>query len=278
MKGRDIYGFIALVPGVMDTNFSRDVENWNSAKQTTINGAPVNNKNLLVDGIGVMDEGGTGNAYVNPNVDAVGEIQIIANGYTAENGKTNGGTINMITKSGSTKFAGSAWYNAKRDEWNKNDYLRIRNGQPKPLYNVDVTGYTIGGPVIIPKVLDSRTSKKKVFFFFSQEYTTDAQPAVLTRANVATPLERAGNFSQTYLPNGTVQPIIDPTDRSAVSGEHHPGEPHQLRRPAPPESGAGAQRLCQSAVNRDLQLQLRRQPDSAAQPHRPRVSRGRHAQ
>src|SRR5205823_2481733 len=71
MKGRDIYGMLALIPGVQDTNFSRDFTDWNSAKLTTINGAPVNNKSLMVDGINVMDEGGTGNAYVNPNMDAV---------------------------------------------------------------------------------------------------------------------------------------------------------------------------------------------------------------
>jgi hypothetical protein len=129
----------------MDTNFSRDFTNWESAKQTTINGAPVNNKNLMIDGIGVMDEGGTGNAYVNPNLDAVGEIQIIANGYTAENGKTNGGSINFITKAGTSRFAGSGWFNAKRDNWNENDYIRIRNNQPKPLYDVNIGGYSIGG-------------------------------------------------------------------------------------------------------------------------------------
>jgi hypothetical protein len=210
MKGRDIYGFVALVPGVMDTNFSRDITTWESAKLTTINGAPVNNKNLLVDGIGVMDEGGTGNAYVNPNIDAVGEVQIIANGYTAENGKTNGGTINIVTKSGTSRFSGSTWYNAKRDSWNENDYIRKRQGNPKPLYDVNIGGYSIGGPVIIPKILDSRTARKKVFFFLSQEYSSDARPTVTTQANVATALERAGNFSQTYLPSGAVQPIIDP--------------------------------------------------------------------
>src|SRR4030095_13397502 len=119
MKGRDSYGMFALVPGVMDTNFSRDFTNWESAKQTTINGAPVNNKNLMIDGIGVMDEGGTGNAYVNPNLDAVGEIQIIANGYTAENGKTNGGSINFITKSGTSRVGGFGWFNAPRESWSE---------------------------------------------------------------------------------------------------------------------------------------------------------------
>jgi hypothetical protein len=47
-------------------------------RDVTINGAPVTNKNVLVDGICVVDEGGAGNAFVNPNIDAVGEAQVIA--------------------------------------------------------------------------------------------------------------------------------------------------------------------------------------------------------
>src|SRR6187551_874052 len=143
MKGRDIYGFLTTLPGVQDANLSRDFTDWNSAKQITINGAPVNNKNVMIDGIPQIDEGGTGNAYVNPNMDAVGEVQVIANGFTAENGRSSGGLVNFVTKSGTTQFKGAAWYNARRDAWNKNDYVRIRNHTPKPLYRVNIGGFAI---------------------------------------------------------------------------------------------------------------------------------------
>jgi hypothetical protein len=96
MKGRDIYGFLTTLPGVQDTNLSRDFTDWNSAKLITINGSPVNNKNVMIDGIPQIDEGGTGNAYVNPNMDAVGEVQVVANGFTAENGRSNGGLVNFV--------------------------------------------------------------------------------------------------------------------------------------------------------------------------------------
>src|SRR5262249_30219818 len=171
MKGRDVYGMLALIPGAQDTNFSRDTTTWNSAKLTTINGAPVNNKSLMIDGINVMDEGGTGNAYVTPNIDAVGEVQVIANGFTAENGHNNGGLVNFVTKAGTNKIRGSGWYNAKRDSWNATPYLNIRNGVAKPVYNVNISGYSIGGPVIIPGLFDARKASKKTFFFASQEYS-----------------------------------------------------------------------------------------------------------
>ena len=137
---------------------------------------------------------------------------------TAENGHSNGGLVNFVTKSGTSQFKGSGWFNAKRDSWNANDYVRIRNSQEKPLYKVNIGGYSLGGPVIVPKILDSRTTEKKLFFFFSQEYTSDAKPSVLTRANAPTDLERAGDFSQTLTSTGALLPIIDP-----LTGKQFPG-------------------------------------------------------
>jgi hypothetical protein len=218
MKGRDVYGLLAILPGVMDTNLNRDFTTWTSMRDVTINGAPQTSKNVMLDGISVVDEGGSGNAFVNPNIDAVGEVQVIANGYTAENGRNNGGLINMVTKSGTSQFKGSGWYNARRDQWNAIDYIRKRQGQAKPLYRVNIAGYSIGGPVIIPKVLDSRTSSKKVFFFFSQEYTDDARPTQTQRFNLPTALERNGDFSQTRVTNGNLQAIVDP-----LTGQPFPG-------------------------------------------------------
>ena len=106
MKGRDIFGLLAILPGVQDTNLNRDFAQWRSAISITINGMPSQNKDVRVDGINIVDEGGCGTAYVNLNMDAIGEVQVIANGYTAENGRNNGGLINMVTKSGTNKLQG----------------------------------------------------------------------------------------------------------------------------------------------------------------------------
>ena len=106
MKGRDIYGLLAVVPGVQDSNLSRDFTSWTSANNITINGAPVTSNNIMIDGIAQRDEYGT-NAFVNPNIDAVGEVQVVASGYTAENGRSNGGLVNYVTKSGTNRFRGS---------------------------------------------------------------------------------------------------------------------------------------------------------------------------
>jgi len=160
MKGRDIYGLLAVVPGVQDANLSRDFTSWTSANSITINGAPVTSNNIMIDGIAQRDEYGT-NAFVNPNIDAVSEVQVVATGYTAENGRSNGGLVNYVTKSGTNQFRGSGWYSAKRDAWIDNDYVRKRNGQSKPSYSVNIGGFSIGGPVVIPGMFDSRTRRRR---------------------------------------------------------------------------------------------------------------------
>src|SRR5205807_7134344 len=101
----------------------------------------------------------------------------------------------------------------RRDRFNANDYFRKVTNLPKPLYRINISGYTVGGPVVIPGIMDSRDkggSKKKVFFFVSQEYTDDARPTTTTRNNMPTALEKGGDFSQTRITSGAIQPIIDP--------------------------------------------------------------------
>ena len=79
MKGRDVF-VLAILPGVQDTNLNRDFAQWRSAISITINGMPSQNKDVRVDGLNIVDEGGCGTAFVNLNMDAIGEVQVIANG------------------------------------------------------------------------------------------------------------------------------------------------------------------------------------------------------
>ena len=219
MKGRDIWGLMAVIPGVQDTNMNRNFTTWTSMAEITINGMPNTSKVVVMDGVSIVDELGS-NAMVNPNIDAVGEVQVISSGFTAENGRSSGGLIVMTTKSGSSRFRGSSWYNARRKEWKANDYFREKTGLAKPLYHINIPGYSIGGPVIIPKVLD----RGRMFFFVSQEFTDDLRASTLSRTNYPTALERQGDFSQTYFGNangpgqGTVLTIINPD-----TGQQFPG-------------------------------------------------------
>jgi hypothetical protein len=130
----------------------------------------------------------------------------------------------MTTKSGSNRISGSAWYNARRTQWTANDYFKVKQGQAKPLNHVNIPGYSVGGPVIVPKLLD----RGKAFFFVSQEYTDDLRPSTTTRVNYPTALERQGDFSQTYFGTadgpgqGTLQLITNPDTGQPFPGNKIP--------------------------------------------------------
>jgi hypothetical protein len=246
MKGRDVFGLLAILPGVQDTNLNRDFAQWRSAISITINGMPSQNKDVRVDGLNIVDEGGCGTAFVNLNMDAIGEVQVIANGYTAENGRNNGGLISVVTKSGGSTLKGSGWYNGRRDRFNSNDYFRKTANLPKPLYRINISGYGIGGPIVIPGLVDSRSGKggnRKFYFFGSQEYTDDARPTTTSRANMPTALEYNGDFSQTRVTNGSIQPIIDP-----LTGLQFPGN----RIPAAGTPGCGVQFSCINSLGQKM--------------------------
>jgi hypothetical protein len=194
VKGRDIFGMLKVLPGVIDASPSRDFAEWRSGRSLSINGGNSLHKNTTIDGVPVGEEGGNGTTFITPNLDAVAEVNIITSGYTAENGRMASGQVAMVTKSGTNEFKGTGWYNFRRDWMNKNDFFRIKEGAAKPFFAVDIAGYSIGGPVILPRY-NSRTANKKIFFFASQDYTKDTRPTTIFRSNLPTAAERAGDFT-----------------------------------------------------------------------------------
>ena len=237
IKGRDMFGMLGVLPGVQDTNLNRDFTQWRSAISITINGMPSQNKDVRVDGINIVDEGGCGTAFVNLNMDAVGEVQVIANGYTAENGRNNGGVISMVTKSGTNQLRASGWYNGRRDEFNENDYFRKATNQAKPLYRVNISGYSVGGPVVIPGLIDSRAGGRKKSSISSSRRNT---PTTRGRPRPRAPTCRRRSSTtatsrRRAITNGTIQPIIDP-----LTGAQFPGN----MIPAAGTPGCGVQFSC----------------------------------
>ena len=228
MKGRDVFGLLAILPGVQDTNLNRDFAQWRSAISITINGMPSQNKDVRVDGINIVDEGGCGTAFVNLNMDAIGEVQVIANGYTAENGRNNGGLISVVTKSGTSTLKASGWYNGRRDQFNENDYFRkvARPGQAA------LSGQHLRLQRRRPG-RDSRDwSTAAAARRAARSSTSSSRRNTPTmrgrrrprRANMPTALEQAGDFSQTRITNGTIQPIIDPRTGAAFPGNIIPAD------------------------------------------------------
>ena len=107
VKGRDIFGMMKILPGVIDTTASRDFAQWNSGRGLSINGGNSLNKNTTIDGVPVGEEGGDGTTHITPNIDSIGEVNVITSGYTAENGRqSSAGSISITTKSGTNQLRG----------------------------------------------------------------------------------------------------------------------------------------------------------------------------
>lgn len=206
LKGRDYLGLVRLLPGVIDTA-NRNAPGWNNLGGITINGNRQGTINLTLDGISSLDTGSMGGPYLAPSLDAVAEVKVLLTNYQAEYGRSSGGTINTVIKSGTKEFHGGAYYFIRNEALNANEFFRNRDGLRRPQYRFNYPGYFIGGPVPAGKFNKNRD---KLFFFWSQEFLPRNYPSSLQRRTFPTALQRNGDFSQTFDTNRALIPIWDP--------------------------------------------------------------------
>ncbi|MGH9673873.1 MAG: TonB-dependent receptor, partial [Bryobacteraceae bacterium] len=211
LKGRDMFGFLRLIPGIVDTRTPRDTSSPDAIRGITINGG--GQKNFTVDGVTDLDTGSNDTIHYEPNMDAISEIRVLTSNYQAEYGRNASGTISVVTKGGSQEFHGSGWWNKRHEMFNANNFFSNRNNIPKTPYRFDVFGFSVGGPVTIPKLFNKE--RKRFFFFVSQEYTRQRPSATTVYSNMPTELERRGDFSRSVDANGRLLVITDPTNNRA---------------------------------------------------------------
>lgn len=213
---RNISSYMRILPGAVEQGgVGSDNYTWQTdptAPMPTISGVSAQFSSLSHDGIAITEDGSAGwpNGHVNP--DALAEVKILINNYQAEYGRNGGSVVNMITKSGTQSFHGSAYTYFRNEEFNAGQFFDNQRSLPKARDRYHLYGYTIGGPVYIPGKFNR--NKDKLFFFLSQELTgnTGAQSAVYT---VPTQLERNGDFSQSQY----ATTVKDPTSGVAFPGK-----------------------------------------------------------
>jgi Carboxypeptidase regulatory-like domain/TonB-dependent Receptor Plug Domain len=207
--GRSLFSFTALVPGVLPqagnggTNMSGAATD---ATGFTVNGQRPNSNNMTIDGVANIDTGNNGGNMATTNIDAVSEFKILTNSYQAEYGRAVGGQVQVVTKSGTQQFHGSGYWYGRRSGWNAETWTNNRAGIKSPEASRDDSGYTVGGPVFIPGAYNPE--RKKLFFFWSQEFQRRNDPVGERRARVPTALERRGDFSQSVDGSGSLFPYI----------------------------------------------------------------------
>jgi hypothetical protein len=208
-NGRMLFGMATLAPGVLAQGTGGT--EVGSVSGFTVNGQRPNSNNITIDGVSNIDTGDNGGNMATTNVDAVAEFKILTNAYQAEYGRAVGGQMQVVTKSGSQQLRGSGYWFGRRSDWDAHTWLQNREGLDKPKTSRNDSGYTIGGPVFFPGF---NTDKKRLFFFWSQEYQRRVTPPTLRQTRVPTALERRGDFSQSVDSSGNPFPYI----RDATTG------------------------------------------------------------
>ena len=225
LNGRNTLDLLKTQPGVTPTNPDSGAQG-----NYSIGGQRTDSVTYLLDG--GNNNSLLGNAVVaNPNPDAVAEFKVLENNYTAEYGRNAGGIVSIVTKSGTNTLHGSLYDYVRNTDFDANSFFNNEQGLPTPVLKRNQFGGTIGGPVVIPKIVNGRN---KLFFFFSYEGQRQTSLDALSETTVYTPAEAQGNFSGTagqqavasFLvnnpyyqpdPNLASQGIIDPSAISPVA-------------------------------------------------------------
>jgi outer membrane receptor protein involved in Fe transport len=199
INGRNILALALLTPGVRGIGEfgALPVSSYDGSRMSIAGGAPTVN-NFMVDGI-AAENFASGGMQISLSVDATEEFRIITRNPSAEYGRTGGGVVNVISRSGTNEYHGTLFYFHRNKALNANDYFSNAANRARAPFIFNQYGATVGGPV----------KKDKTFFFFNWERFHQRTQARAFRT-VPTELQRTGNFSQTLDAQGRQVVIYDP--------------------------------------------------------------------
>jgi outer membrane receptor protein involved in Fe transport len=151
------------LPGVIRPSGGEVTEGGGAAVQFSVNGQRVRGNNFLLDGTENNDIGFTGIAQPFNIADAVEEVSVQTTNFSVEFGRAAGAVLNVVTKSGSNGFHGTASWRYQSQRFDSVSNLDRVNGEPKAVFVHNVAGFTAGGPV----------RKDKTFFFAAFQQDTN---------------------------------------------------------------------------------------------------------
>ncbi|HEY8461755.1 MAG TPA: carboxypeptidase regulatory-like domain-containing protein [Blastocatellia bacterium] len=208
VNGRNYLDLLKITPGVVATT-SFATSGPGGLGNINVNGTRPGKNNLTIDGTTNVDTGSNGTQHIALSLDNIAEFKLLTSNYQAEYGRSGGGAIQIVTKSGTSEFHGTGYYFHRHEQFNANSFLnnavpRVNGIQPnqRNFYRYNQQGFNVGGPVLLPK----KALKDKLFFFFSQEWQEQLVPQNARQSRVPTSDEVNGNFSN--LRNGNGDPIL----------------------------------------------------------------------
>jgi hypothetical protein len=157
---RDPYDLVLTAGNVSEEDPAKTNNQVGQGAGVAINGQRASSTNILLDGADNTDAFTTQVGQAVP-LDSVQEFSILTSGFMAQYGRASGGIINVVTKSGTNDFHGTAYEFNRVSDLASNSFDNNANGVKKPVFTRNQFGYSVGGPLM----------KNKLFFFQSTEWT-----------------------------------------------------------------------------------------------------------
>jgi hypothetical protein len=199
LNGRSYTDLLGLQPGVVPITSSvaftdRPVSGELNAGGVSVNGSQESGNSFLING-GDVEEPKNNGASVIPSLDSIQEFRVLTNTYDAEYGRFGGAIVNVVTKSGTNQFHGSAYEFLRNTDLNAKNFFDQNQVDPStnlPIpntargkFNRNQFGFTLGGPLW----------RNRLFFFSDYQGTREVRGQTASVAFVPSTPETTGNFT-----------------------------------------------------------------------------------
>ncbi len=212
LNGRNVFDLMQMSTGAVNVT-GVDFENGHN---TVVNGVREDFNGFLING--VSNKGLSGGSVNVPIQDSVEEFQQLQLNMSAQYGNSAGGTVNLVTKSGTNAWHGSVWEYVRNNDLDANDFFLNQQGQKAPPLHFNQFGATLGGPIV----------RDKLFFFLSLQgdrFISSGTPITTTqetsawRDAVVQADTNAGLNSTAALLYKTFAPSIQGTSNNGLSSD-----------------------------------------------------------
>ena len=198
-EGRDPAGILSLQTGVVFTGNSNHISSASDSRAGAVNGARSDQSNITLDGVDNNDEllGTAFTGAIREPLDAVEELKVTTSNSDADTGRSSGGQVSEVTKSGTNHVHGSLYaynrptFTTANDWFNKAAQIGTNEPNTAPFLLRNTFGANVGGPII----------KDRLFFFAAYEGQRKREDAQVTRV-VPSAAFRTGSIS--YPSNGAI--------------------------------------------------------------------------
>jgi Carboxypeptidase regulatory-like domain len=205
LEGRNVPDLLSLQAGVAYTGNRPDVNKDNDTRSGAVNGARSDQSNITLDGVDVNDQvnGYAFSSVLPVSLDSVQEFRVTTSNANADQGRSSGAQVSLVTKSGTNNFHGSLYEYHRNTYTSANDYFvklaELQNGQPNdpPKLIRNIFGGSIGGPI----------KKERLFFFANYEGSRQREEASVIRI-----------VPSMQLRQGIIQYVCSPADPNCSTG------------------------------------------------------------